>query len=93
MAQDECHVCLQVLQAKSQSLPVDDIPQGQIALLLFFFFLLSDEQLVNLSEKGDRVVANGLTGLPTLEPGLKHRFWEEFDVTRGLMLRVAGLDV
>jgi hypothetical protein len=48
----------------SQSLPVEDIPQGQTVFLLLAFFLselLVEEE--NLSEYGESVVAKGLLGL------------------------------
>jgi hypothetical protein len=63
LAHDECQVCLQVQHFKSQSFPVDDMPHGQTVLLVGFFFLVSEDLLVSLSENGESVVANGLSGL------------------------------
>ena len=66
-AQDVCQVCLHATHFRSQSLPVDDIPQGQTFFLgLFTFFPESLLALsVSLSENGDSVVASGLPGLRT----------------------------
>ena len=60
LAQDECQVCLHEPHRRSQSLPVEDIPQGQTDFLVDFFFFFSD----SISEQGERVVASGLQGLP-----------------------------
>ena len=59
LAQDVCHVCLHVTHFRYQSLPIEDIPQGQTFFLTFFFFLSEPPE----SLKGESVVASGLAGL------------------------------
>ena len=87
LAHEECQVCLQEPHTRSQSLPVEDRPQGQTDFLFGFFFFLSE----SISELGERVVANGLQGLPMVGlEGLFSLFLLE-QWTKGLILR--GLDL
>ena len=98
-AQEECQVCLHVMHFSNQSLPVEDIRQGQTPIFrtLFLFLLFASVAVLSgvLSEDGDSVLASGLPGLETGLAGLPRcglplLFRARFRA-RGLMFRGACL--